>query len=122
MHRSPRTREKGTWIINLPSVQLAPVTLRLRNESTWPLRYTLRLLPASIRPAAAQAIAPWIGRTVQRGTLAPWHIETLSAHVAITSAGAYQLGDWACEAAIDDVAIQPFFSTGRVSTVLVVQA
>ncbi|WFD39100.1 uncharacterized protein MJAP1_002071 [Malassezia japonica] len=72
------------------SVQLAPVTLRLRNESTWPLAYTLRLLPASIRPAAAQAIAPWIGRTVQRGTLAPWHTETLSAHVAITSAGGGQ--------------------------------
>lgn len=102
-------------------LQAKPVPLRIRNESTWTLDYTLRLLPASARAAPTQPIAPWIGSTVLRGTLAPWSTTLVHAAVAAAAPGAYQLGDWACEATLAETGLS-FTVDGWVTTALVVGA
>ena len=44
-----------------PSIRTISVPLCIRNESVWPLGFTLRLLPARTRSMSTQPIAPWIG-------------------------------------------------------------
>lgn len=104
---------------DVAQLRAQPVPLCVRNESVWPLAYTLRLLPARARAAATQSVAPWIGRTVLRGALAPWSVTEIQSAVAASAPGAYQLGDWACEATLDEARLA-FTVEGWVPRALVV--